>query len=533
MVNCETCRDRFLTSLGTALSGTGAEGASVFDCVARACLAHLGSSCIALAVREPGRARARARVEARGQARGLGDLGDLALAAFREWDAGGTEPETLWQVTDPYGVWAAWPMRQAEVRVGALLVQWPTDFRPSLPPVEAFSPALQLATALVGRSLTLEALRHAQAELMDENEYLREEIRVRFSTDRIVYVSGRMEEVCQKALRVAASSATVLLHGETGTGKELVAHLIHTHSPRSTGPFIRVNCAALPENLLESELFGHVRGAFTGATYDRKGRFEAADGGTIFLDEIGDVSPRLQVRLLRVLQERELERVGETSPRQIDVRVVAATNRDLEQDLADGRFREDLYYRLNVVYLHIPPLRDRPEDIIPLAEHFLDQYNRENFKQLRLTSPTVIRLLREFAWPGNVRQLQNCMQKAVVLAPGDDLTLDLLPSPVVAGADRVESVPHPNAPLTPGELAEALVDHCLEGELPAEGNLYREVVAQVESPLLRKALERTRGNQLAASRALGINRNTMHKKARDHGLLGGTDADGSRTENGP
>jgi len=310
----------------------------------------------------------------------------------------------------------------------------------------------------------------------------------------------------------------VLIHGETGTGKELLAHMIHEHSPRSRGPFIRVNCAALPDTLLESELFGHVKGAFTGATGDRKGRFEAADGGTIFLDEIGDISQSLQIRLLRVLQEREIERVGEQQTRKINVRVITATHRRLESEMAAGRFREDLYYRLNVVYLFIPPLRERPDDILPLVEYFLSRFNRENLKAVQIKSAEVIRILTGYSWPGNVRQLQNCIEKAVILAPGDELTIDLLPAEIATqDGDQGSGSSARSEGLGAGGIPELIQQTMAEGK--NSGDVYAQMLSRMEKPLLVAALSATRGNQLAASRLLGINRNTLREKLVRHALL--------------
>ena len=254
--------------------------------------------------------------------------------------------------------------------------------------------------------------------------------------------SPQMQAVYALTRRVAATSATVLLTGETGTGKELIAKAVHLLSPRSTGPFIRVNCGALAESLLESELFGHVKGAFTSANENRTGRFEAAHGGTIFLDEINSVSHKLQVKLLRVLQENEFERVGDTRTIRVDCRIVAATNRDLLDEIDEGRFREDLYYRLNVIPIDLPPLRDRTADLPALVEHFTAIYAKENKRSVPRIEPAVLDRLRTWHWPGNVRELQNYVERAIVLCPGETITLDLLPphvrgeSPARVGRSR-------------------------------------------------------------------------------------------------
>ena len=242
--------------------------------------------------------------------------------------------------------------------------------------------------------------------------------------------------------QVAQSDATVLIRGESGTGKELIAHAVHYGSRRSEGPFVRVNCAALPEGLIESELFGHEKGAFSGAVQQREGRFERASGGTIFLDEIGDLTTGIQLRLLRVLQEREFERVGSSKVLRTDVRVVAATNRNLERDLEEGRFRADLYYRLNVFPIHVPPLRDRRTDIILLADHFIEKYRRRHERSIVRLSTPAIDLLMAYHWPGNVRELENAIERAVLLADGTVIHARLLPPSLqMAKADDGRSGP--------------------------------------------------------------------------------------------
>ncbi|MDP2271539.1 MAG: sigma-54 dependent transcriptional regulator [Archangium sp.] len=263
--------------------------------------------------------------------------------------------------------------------------------------------------------------------LKQENEQLRERLREKHKFSNIVGESNELQSVFDVVARAAPTRATILVLGESGTGKELIAQAIHEASPRRDKPFIKVNCAALTETLLESELFGHEKGAYTGAVGRREGRFELANGGTLFLDELGDVSPGLQVKLLRVLQQQEFERVGGTQTVKVDVRVVAATNRDLEAEVKAGRFREDLYYRLNVVSVTLPPLRRRKSDIPALVNHFLERYGEVHGKSLKGLAPGTLNALLSYDWPGNVRELGNVIERAVVLARGADLTADDLP----------------------------------------------------------------------------------------------------------
>jgi DNA-binding NtrC family response regulator len=324
-----------------------------------------------------------------------------------------------------------------------------------------------------------------------------------------------MEHVYRLTRQVARSNASVLLLGETGTGKELIAKAIHRLSPRGSGPFIRVNCGALAENLLESELFGHVRGAFTGAIDNRTGRFEAAHTGTVFLDEINSTSPKLQVKLLRVLQEHEFERVGDTQTIRVDTRVVAASNRDLLEETEAGRFREDLYYRLNVVTIYLPPLRERREDIPSLVSHFLKIYNEDNHCQVSRIEPAAMQALQEYTWPGNVRELQNYIERAVVLSPGDELTRDLLPEMVLGGRPRRIGRTRPADMET---LASELVQQGVEVAGPTAENLHAAVVNRVERELIVQVLAACDNVQIKAAERLGINRNTLHKKLKEYGL---------------
>lgn len=332
----------------------------------------------------------------------------------------------------------------------------------------------------------------------------------------LVGTSVAMQEVAATTRRVAASNASVLLLGETGTGKELVARAIHTLSARGSGPFVRVNCGALSESLLESELFGHVRGAFTGAVANRAGRFEAAHTGTIFLDEINSTTPKLQVKLLRVLQEREFERVGDTETVRVDTRVIAASNRDLLDEVARERFREDLYYRLNVVPIVLPPLRARRGDIPLLVAHFLEHYNRANDRTVSRVSSAAAEALAHYHWPGNVRELQNVVERCVVMASGDEITLDLLPDTI--RGERTQAAPLPGRGGDLDSLARALVEQGLATASPDDENLFDRVVSRVERELVAQMLAACGGVQLKAAARLGINRNTLRKKLLEHGL---------------
>ena len=288
--------------------------------------------------------------------------------------------------------------------------------------------AMKLGAAdFLTKPFELEALRIKVRQLLehrrlaDEVVRLREEVEDRHQLGRLVGRSAAMREIFRSIERIARARATVLVTGESGTGKELVARALHDLGDRAAGPFVAINCGAIPRDLLESELFGHERGAFTGASDRRVGRFEAASGGTLLLDEIGELDPSLQVKLLRALQERVIERLGSSQPIAVDVRVVAATNRDLEQEVAEGRFRSDLYYRINVVPLHLPPLRERREDIPLLALHFLRKFAHENGSKVRALSPAAIRALQTYPWPGNIRELRNIVHRVVVLDPSDVL----------------------------------------------------------------------------------------------------------------
>ena len=326
------------------------------------------------------------------------------------------------------------------------------------------------------------------SEIERENTRLREQIDKKFGLESFVGESSAITRVLDTIRQVAPSRATVLVTGESGTGKELAAHAIHQLSPRRRGPFIAVHCAALSPQLLESELFGHEKGSFTGATERRIGRFEQAAGGTLFLDEIGEIDAATQVKILRVLGERVFERVGGNKPIQADVRLVAATNRDLAKMVAEGKFREDLYFRLNVVQLHLPPLRDRSEDIPLLAEHFLRDAARENEKPARELTPDAMKCLLAYSWPGNVRELRAAIEHGVVMANGPKITLRDLPAAIreanPAGASG-------------------------RGPLPLN-------LEETEISLMRRALAECKGNRTLAAEKLGISRRTLHRKLHEH-----------------
>lgn len=320
-----------------------------------------------------------------------------------------------------------------------------------------------------------------------------------------------MRAVYRLTRLVAFSRASVLLVGETGTGKEVIARNIHRLSPRADGPYVRVNCGALSESLLESELFGHIKGAFTGAVDNKTGRFEAAHGGTIFLDEINSMSAKLQVKLLRVLQEREFERVGESRTIRVDTRVIGATNRFLEEEIEAGRFREDLYYRLNVVPIYLPPLRERTEDIPALARHFLEKYCEENRRDPPELPDRILEKLQHNEWPGNVRELENYVERCVVLSHGQALQFELM----LPGHERRMRASQ-GKPMDMDALIQQLVRSAVQ-QLPTEdGNLYNRLMRGVERELLEQVLPLCDNVLVKAAARLGINRNTLHKKLAEY-----------------
>jgi len=339
----------------------------------------------------------------------------------------------------------------------------------------------------------------------EERQTLRQVMSRSVKREGFIGRSEKMEEIFRLVDRVAPARSTVLISGESGTGKELVAKAIHEASPRIENPFVVVNCSNIPSDLLESELFGHTKGAFTGAVAAKKGFFEVADTGTIFLDEIGDLRPETQVRLLRVIQEREFTPLGETAPTKVDVRIIAATNVDLKEAVRGGTFREDLYYRLSVVPVELPALRQRTEDILPLAQHFIRKYNEENGRQItEHLSPEVLSLLESYHFPGNVRELENIIERAVVIATTDEITVDCL---------RPE--------VRDPELAARMIQQTegASGDIDiARGVNFYEEVKRFEIDLILRALEQTGGHQSRAARLLGLNATTLNSKIKSYGI---------------
>ena len=405
------------------------------------------------------------------------------------------------------------PIKLEGRTVGALSVDKPFQSEEQIQSDHRF---LEIITAFLSQAIQVNRMVMRQKEeLLEENAQLRSQVRDRYRFENIIGDAPAMHDVFATVGQVANSRATVLLLGETGTGKEMIAKAIHYNSPRREKPFIRVNCGAMSSTLLESELFGHVKGSFTGAIRDKIGRFEAADGGTIFLDEIGTMEPQLQVKLLRVLQERELERVGDTQTLKVDVRVIAATNVDLQEEVARNNFREDLFYRLNVVSIYLPPLRNRREDIPRLIDFFLDKYNAINGRQLRRISREMLNILLRYPWPGNVRELENAIERAVVLSRDEDFTEDLLPLSVrMFAAQRRTN----QASESIDTLTRRLADQAISDYEMREGEIYKLVIDQIEHALIDRALAKCAGVKTKAADFLGINRNTLNKKVKDLGI---------------
>jgi Nif-specific regulatory protein len=405
------------------------------------------------------------------------------------------------------------PIKIENRTAGALSVDKPYVSDESLRSDQAF---LEIVAAFLSQAIQINRMVLRQKEeLLEENAQLRAQVRDRFRFENIIGDSPAMHEVFATVGQVANSRATVLLLGETGTGKEMIAKAIHYNSPRRERNFVRVNCGALTGTLLESELFGHVKGSFTGAIRDKQGRFEAAGNGTIFLDEIGTLEPELQVKLLRVLQEREFERVGDAQTIKVDVRVIAATNVDLQEQVAKGTFREDLFYRLNVVPVYLPPLRNRREDIPHLIDFFLDKYNAQNDRKLRRISREMLNVLMRYPWPGNVRELENAIERAVVLSSDEDFHEELLPLSVRMFAAQRRTTQSSESIET---LTHRLADQAIADYELREGEIYQLVIDQIEHALIERALAKCGGVKTKAADFLGINRNTLNKKVKDLGI---------------
>ena len=380
------------------------------------------------------------------------------------------------------------PISSEKEGVGALSVD---EFNSSADQLDDDLRLLEIIAMMVASAVKLRRQAEEETEILQaENERLRSELKDRFRPSNIVGNSREMQVVYDQIARVARSPSTVLILGETGTGKELVAQAIHYNSDRANGPFVRVHCAALPENIIESELFGHEKGAFTGAISEHKGRFEMADGGTIFLDEIGEISATLQVKLLRVLQEHEFERVGGNKTIHVNIRVIAATNKDLLQMVRDGKFREDLYYRLHIFPIYVPPLRKRKSDIVLLADHFLERYNKLLGKDIRRLSTGTIDMLMSYHWAGNVRELENCIERAVLVAEGNVIYPHHLP-PTLQTAESTGA--------------------------PVRGDL-KSMVDTYERDIICAALKSAKGKVAPAARALATTQRILGYKIKMLGI---------------
>jgi Nif-specific regulatory protein len=380
------------------------------------------------------------------------------------------------------------PIKLEGRTVGTLSVDRPAgrgdDFQDSLR-------LLNIISTMVAQAVKLNKLvASEQALLRDENVRLRRELKTRFDVHNMVGSSNAMQEVYRLVEQVADSNATVLIRGESGTGKDLVAHAVHYNSLRADKPFIKVNCTALPETLLESELFGHEKGAFTGAVERKLGRFERAHGGTLFLDEIGDFPLSLQVKLLRVIQFKEIERIGGSETIKTNVRVIVATNKNLETEVASGRFREDLYYRINVFPIYLPPLREHKDDIMLLADHFLGKYAAENGKHITRISTPAIEMLTRYHWPGNIRELENCIERAVLLCEDDVLRSEHLP-PSLQMIRRSDTAAQAS---------------------------FAEIIANKERELIVDALKKCGGQQRKAARELGLTERILGYKIHKYGI---------------
>jgi Nif-specific regulatory protein len=380
------------------------------------------------------------------------------------------------------------PVKKGDHVIGALSVDRPYD--PNYPLKEGKKLLSVIATMIARHVINLETIRLEKEQLKNENTRLRSELENKYSVTNIIGNSSRMREVYQMISQVSKSNATVLLRGESGTGKELVANSIHYNSNRAKGPFIKVNCAALPSNLIESELFGHEKGSFTGAIKQKLGKFELANKGTLFLDEIGSINLDVQVNLLRVLQEKEFDRIGGQKTIKTDVRIITATNKNLEQSVEDGSFRGDLYYRLNVFPIYLPPLRERKTDILLLADFFLEKYARENSKDIRRFSTPSIDMMMAYHWPGNVRELENCIERAVLLCEEGVIHSYHLPPTLQTGSES-------------GTISSLSLD---------------DAVANLEKEKIIDALKNTRGNSAQAAMIMKTTVRKFNYKAKKYNI---------------
>lgn len=380
------------------------------------------------------------------------------------------------------------PVKKGNQVVGALSVDRPFEESYSLKEGERLLSIV--ATMIAQHVINLETIQLEKEQLREENRRLRQELTNKFHITNIIGNSNKMREVFQMISQVSKSNATVLIRGESGTGKELAANAIHYNSLRAKNPFVKVNCAALPATLIESELFGHEKGAFTGAIRQKRGKFELANKGTMFLDEIGSIGMDVQVKLLRVLQEKEFERVGGHETIKADVRIIAATNKNLEQGVEEGTFRGDLYYRLNVFPIYVPPLRERKTDILLLADYFLEKYAKENQKDIRRFSTPAIDMLIQYHWPGNVRELENCIERAVLLCEEGVIHSYHLP-PTVQTAEESDTLP---------------------------GRPLEDAVANLEREVILDALKSTRGNMAKAAQLLQTTERKFAYKAKKYGV---------------
>ena len=404
------------------------------------------------------------------------------------------------------------PIKVDEDVVGALSVDRPFAVGSML---DKDLRILLIVASIISQVLKINRMIHVEKdEILVRDERVLEELRSRYRLENLIGQSKSIEKVLSTAATAARSRATILITGDTGTGKELVANVVHYNSDRASGPLIKVNCGALPETLLESELFGHVKGAFTGAIETRKGRFEMADGGTLFLDEVAEMTPRLQVKLLRVLQEKEFEPVGGAQTIQVDVRVVAATSKNLKNEIEKDLFRKDLYYRLNVIPIHLPPLSERRDDIPLLVHYFMDKYNNLNGKNVSKISQKVLDLLIEYPWPGNVRELENCIERGIVMSPGNVLSIDFLPEEIISHKD-IRNKRLKGTPIKESDIREAAIDFC--ETIPDPYQARETIHNTIEETIIRMALKQKISKRKIAEQ-LNMSRMTLRKKMREYGI---------------